>query len=314
MSFTGNITAVLGKDLASSLGRKGTESDVTLYNHKMGDTVLAFVEPSTYPEKIQSLVTALDIADQVLYKVTELSSFFAESLVTLDSLGMDRGFLILGPGILTDSLKKFLSGTVLSNYPVIEEQVVGIRDRLAEYKPESGGDVFVQIDHSFPVKGVGTVALGVVKQGVLKRHDELILFPTHVKAQVKSIQVNDVDVEEASKGLRVGVGLKNLRPEDVPRGTILAHEGTIQVSDTLTLNCSVSKFSPKAISVGDSFMLSTHLNYVPVKVADGSVSQGGTGQIKLTLEKKTPILPGRMLFMDPGQKMPRVFGYGTALP
>jgi selenocysteine-specific translation elongation factor len=314
MSFTGNITAVLGKDLAASLGRKGTESDVTLYNHKMGDTVLAFVEPAAYPEKIQSLVTALDIADQVLFKVTELNSFFAESLVTLDSLGMERGFLILGPDIMAENLKNFLSGTVLSKYQVIEEQVVSIREKLAEDKPEAKGDVVVQIDHSFPVKGVGTVALGVVKQGVLKRHDELTLYPTHVKAQVKSIQVSDVDVEDASRGVRVGIGLKNLRPEDVPRGTILAREGAIQVADTISLNAGISKFSPVSLSVGDAFMISTHLSYVPAKVLDGAIAQGKTGTVKISLERKIPLLPGRMLFLDPGQKMPRVFGFGEAIP
>ena len=313
MSLTGNVTAVLGRDLAASLGRKGTESDVTLYNHKMGDTVLAFVEPTTYPEKIQSLVSSLDMADQVVFKVTELSPYFAESLVTLDAIGMDRGFLIIGPNIIADSLKNFLAGTLLSKYPVIEEQVATIRDRLAEYKPEVKGDVIVQIDHSFPVKGVGTVALGVVKQGVLKRHDELTLFPTHVKAQAKSIQVSDVDVEDASRGIRVGIGLKNLRPEDIPRGTILAREGSIHSVDTFSLKASVSKFSPRSLSVGDSFMISTHLNYVPAKVVDGAIAKGGTGVIEVSLEKKVPLLAGRMLFLDPGQKMPRVFGFGEAV-
>jgi len=79
------------------------------------------------------------------------------------------------------------------------------------------------------------------------------------------------------------------------------------------LKASVSKFSPRSLSVGDSFMISTHLNYVPAKVVDGAIAKGGTGVIEVSLEKKVPLLAGRMLFLDPGQKMPRVFGFGEAV-
>ena len=309
MAFTGSVTAILGKDLAHDLGKKGTVSDVTLYNHKQGETVLAFVEASGYPDKVQSLITTLNMSDQVIFKVTELNSYFAETLVALDAAGMKNGFLILGPNVQADSLKKLFAGTPVENYPVIEQQVVPLRDKLAEYQTDSTGDVVLQIDHSFAVKGVGTVALGVVKKGTLRRHDELTIYPNHMKALVKSIQVSDVDMEEAGVGVRVGIAVKNLRPDEIDRGSVLSKKAVL-TADTFELNASLSKYSPRSLEVGDVFLASSAVNYVPATVVDGAVAPGAKAKIKIKLDKPVPVVTDRILFLDPGLKMPRVFGYG----
>jgi selenocysteine-specific translation elongation factor len=309
MAFTGSVTAVLGKDLAHDLGKKGTVSDVTLYNHKQGEKVLAFVEPTGYPDKVQSLITALNMSDQVILKVTELNSYFAETLVALDAAGMKNGFLILGPNVQADSLKKLFAGTPVENYPIVEQQVVPLRDKLAEYKTDSSGDVVLQIDHSFAVKGVGTVALGVVKKGILRRHDELTIYPNRMKALVKSIQVSDVDMEEAGVGVRVGIAVKNLRPDEIDRGCVLSKKDVL-TSDTFELNAVLSKYSPRSLEVGDVFLASSAVNYAPATVVEGAVSPGAKGKIKIKLDKSVPVIADRILFLDPGLKMPRVFGYG----
>ncbi|MCI4361477.1 MAG: hypothetical protein L3J91_07200, partial [Thermoplasmata archaeon] len=66
------------------------------------------------------------------------------------------------------------------------------------------GTVQVPIDHAFPVKGVGAVALGVVRRGSLTAHEKLRLFPTPKLVEIRSIQVHDVDVRAARTGERVG--------------------------------------------------------------------------------------------------------------
>jgi len=181
---------------------------VTLYNHKLNDVVLSFVEPSAYPDKIQSLVSSLNMSDQVLFKVDAVDASFAETVVALDAMGMGRGLLILGKDITPDSIAKFISGTVVSSYPTADEQVVELRDKLAQLRLGNDGNCMIQVDHSFSVKGVGTVALGVVKKGVVKKHDNLTIYPDRKKASVKSIQVQDLDVSEAAAGVRLGLAMK----------------------------------------------------------------------------------------------------------
>lgn len=313
MQFKGNVATVIGKDFAATLGKKGTASDITLYNHKIGETVLAFIEPTTYPDKIQSLVTALGIGEIVLLKVTEANAYFAETVVALDLMGMDKGLIIFGPNIQPEMLKSFLAGTVLSKYELVEDQPMIIKEKIAGKVEQKAGDVIVQIDHSFNVKSVGTVVLGVVKRGILRKHDELTIYPGKQKAQIRSIQVHDVDVDEAGVGVRVGLALKNLKPEDVSRGSIIS-KTEIKTVTEFEANTFVSKYAPRALKEGDQILVESALNYVPGKIVSGSVAQGGEGRIKVKLEKEMPILPDtRILFMDPGQKMPRVLGYGLII-
>ncbi|MFH0862697.1 MAG: EF-Tu/IF-2/RF-3 family GTPase [Candidatus Altiarchaeota archaeon] len=310
MAFRGNVTAVLGRDLGGQLGKKGTVSDVTLYNSKVGDAVLSFVEPSSYPDKVQSLLSSLNMADQALLRIDALDASLAESVVALDMVGVGKGYIVYGGSVNAGALKSLLEGTVAGSYEVLEDQSMVVKERLAQLECKNEGPAVVQVDHSFPVKGVGTVALGVVKQGVLKRHDNLLILPHKLKVSMKSLQVHDVDMEEAGTGLRVGVALKDIRPEDVPRGCILSVDGSVPVVRELEIDAVLSKYAPRPLGVGDQFSVNSCLNYVPAKVVSGSVEKGKTGRLKLSLEKETPILGGRVVFLDPGLKPPRVFGFG----
>jgi selenocysteine-specific translation elongation factor len=282
-----------------------------LYNHKVDDTILSFVEASSYPEKIQSLASALFMADQALLKVEAVDAYFAESVVALDALGVSKGYIILGEGVNAEVVKGFTAGTVVAGYETVEEQVVAVREKLAALRPGKEGDPIVQIDHSFSVRGVGTVALGVVKQGTIKKHDEVIVYPSHKRTQVKSVQVHDIDVEEATPGVRVGLSLKNAEPEDVPRGSIISTSSSIKIEKRIEAEAHLSKYSKRGIVVGDVVHAAAHLNYAPAKVVSGGVAAGGSGRVLLELDKEFPLLPGRMLLLDPGQKPPRVFGYAN---
>lgn len=296
--------------MAPSLGKKGTYSDITLYNHKHHDCILSFVQPTNYPDKIQSLVTAITMADQIILKIDQLNAVLAETIVTLNALEAKKGYLIPGENTTAESLKTITKDSVVSNYSQLEWQPALIREKLAEHAVNADGQPTVLIDHSFPVKGVGTVALGVVKCGTIKKHDELTIYPSRTKTLVKSIQVHDTDVAEAQAGVRVGLALKDIKPEELPRGTVLSLDPSIKTANTLELNTTLSKYSPREIKPQDTYLASAHLNYTPAKILEGQLKPGETGKIRLQLEKEIPLLPGRLTLLDPGQKMPRTHAGG----
>ncbi|MCL4324112.1 MAG: hypothetical protein M1144_01405, partial [Candidatus Thermoplasmatota archaeon] len=47
------------------------------------------------------------------------------------------------------------------------------------------GSLLLPLDHAFPVRGVGTVALGLVERGRVKAHDRLRLFQPASKFQAR---------------------------------------------------------------------------------------------------------------------------------
>ena len=292
--------------MAQKLGRKGTESDIAIYNFKSGDNVLSFVDPISHPEKIQGLLCAINMADQALLYIDELNPRIAEVILALDCAGLERGYVILAEEIL-DSAKKAFKGTVVEGYEMLNPQIADIRQKLSEFTLNPQGDTMVLIDHSFTVKGAGTIALGTVKTGSLKKHDTLHSSPKTGSLTVKSIQVHDRDVSCAFAGVRVGLCIKDAKPQDIPRGTVLSKTSTSPIS-TIQGEVFSQKFSKMPIKEGDNIMANSFMGFSPAKVIKGYIEPGNSSEAVIELEKPLSGLSSNVLLLAPGVKPPRVFG------
>ena len=71
----GNLmVAVIGvPGYASALAKKGTSTDITLYNLKKGEDTVTLVEPSRYPERLAPLFFASSEAKKAIVVVEELN-------------------------------------------------------------------------------------------------------------------------------------------------------------------------------------------------------------------------------------------------
>ena len=47
--------------VAKELGKKGTATDIAIYDRKTSDTIYTWALPITFPDKIQSLMQAINI-------------------------------------------------------------------------------------------------------------------------------------------------------------------------------------------------------------------------------------------------------------
>jgi selenocysteine-specific translation elongation factor len=194
---------------------------------------LSLVEPSQYPEKFPPLLYALALSDRAILAVTGLDRSVAETAATLDLFDLPVE-VRLGASVGEEEIRKAFRGLRLADAAMAPLDLLKLRSELLTWRaPVRDGPVVVGIDHYFPVKGVGTVALGFVRQGTLTAHSSLRLYPTERSVEVRSIQVHDVDVKEATSGERVGLALKGAEVDELARGQQLAAEGTLQVGTTL---------------------------------------------------------------------------------
>ena len=224
----GSVTvAVVGtNDLAKELGKRGTTSDLTLYNAVHDEHAATLVEPTQFPEKLPPLVQALAMADRCLLAVLELTRPVAEAIAAVELVDVPTT-IVLGPAVGDAELGRVLRGTRLEGAPRRPLDLPSLRAEVEGWDaPFVEGPVEVPIDHAFPVKGVGSVALGVVRRGVLHAHDRLRLYPTPKEVEVRSIQVHDADRKEATCGERVGVSLKGVDADELARGQVLAPPGS----------------------------------------------------------------------------------------
>merc|ERR1712151_1373472 len=75
----------------------------------------------------------------------------------------------------------------------------------------------------YKIKGVGDVLAGRVEQGLVKPNEEVIFLPTHTAAnacagKVFQIEMRHKAVPEAKPGDNVGMNVKNLDKQNMPRG------------------------------------------------------------------------------------------------
>ncbi len=169
---------VLGKqDIASEFGKKGTETDLTLYDRKESDVIKTWVTPSGFPEKIQPLFQAINLAEYVIFHVDKLDKFTGEQIIALDSLKKEKGILSHTFEVDESKLDAMIKGTVVEKYTKVDQDK--IKEEMDKLVPLSNdGPSEMVIDHCFDVKGVGTVILG--KQDIAsefgKRELKLILL------------------------------------------------------------------------------------------------------------------------------------------
>jgi len=234
--MAGGVTvAVVGStEVAKELGKKGTASDLTLFNAVHDEHAATLVEPTQFPEKLAPLLQSLAMADRCLLVVVELSRPVAEAIAAVDLVDVPTT-IVLGPNVGEAEVGRVLKGTRLEGAPRLPLDLPHLRSEIEGWTaPTLDGPVEVPLDHAFPVKGVGAVALGVVRRGVLRAHDRLRLYPTPKEVEVRSIQVHDIDRKEASCGERVGVSLKGVDADELSRGQVLAPAGDLLEGTTLT--------------------------------------------------------------------------------
>jgi len=279
--------------LAANLGKKGTHSDITLYNNDKETPKLAFVDPHSYPKTLKSLITALNISDMAVLCIpsTGMDAHTGECIIALDLLGFKHGIIALTKSDTTHmfaidelkaKIKQITAGTALEGWECLAintnksaknpfEGVDELKAKISAMAKEIEAEqaklndlpTRVFIDHAFNVTGKGCVVLGVTRQGISKDKDKTKIFPLDRDIEIRSIQSHDVDIPEAPTGTRVGMRLKNVQAKDIERGFIISDKEI--VSTDYTLECNFSKFTKK-VDPGSVLHLFVGLQSEPVRV------------------------------------------------
>jgi selenocysteine-specific translation elongation factor len=281
-----SIVTLLGPgEWARSIGKETSDTSFRVSALKKDDRIATVLHPSKYPEKIWSLLFPLALTDRVLMNVDRIGRELGETIIALDLINKKNGSLHVSERVDRTRFDALIKDTAIENWGemdpdpnILREQILETENRWPE-KPDA-----VVIDQAFPVKGVGTVALGFVISGNVKKHQELISFPNEKRTQIRSIQIHDKDHTEAPAGARVGLALKNIDPEDLPRGCVLSNEeGGIQKKETLDLDLKVSKFWKDELKEGANMHLWSSLQFVPVTI------ERMIGENKVKVRPESPV-------------------------
>jgi len=172
-------------------------------------------------ENVVVFVNKADIAGQDVLELVEI-----EIRDLLCDLGYDGGNcpVIFGSALLA------LNGDATN--PFGEQSIIRLIDAMDSFLPILPRDLkspfMLPIDSAFTVPGRGTVAVGTIKRGTIKKNAdcELLGFDAKLKASVSDIQVFKKSVDMAVAGDNVGVLLRGIKLQQVTKGMMLCQYGS----------------------------------------------------------------------------------------
>jgi len=181
---------------------------------------------------VPHLVVFLNKEDQVddeeLLELVELE--VRETLSNYDFPGDDIP-LVAGSALL--ALEALTEGTKKAGDDKWVDKIFALMDEVDNYipTPERATDktFLMAIEDVFSITGRGTVATGRVERGVIRVGDtvEMVGLGETRTATVTGLEMFQKTLEESMAGDNVGVLLRGIQKEEVERGMVLAHPGSI---------------------------------------------------------------------------------------
>lgn len=286
--------AVLRENVCKALAKKGTVDEIAFYNSGFQGKLITCVDPVQFPQKVHSLVFALNLSNYCVLIANSLTPAVGECIVAADFLAKNGCIISENP----DQFAPFVKNTALEQWKRFSS-IDEARTEILSFEPSAvEGPAKGVVDHSFEVKGVGSVALGVMLRGTLKVHDKLTAFPSGKAVEVRSIQKQDHDVESADCWDRFGISMKGATSADVGKGDFLSIAQLKTVSQ-LEAEVEASKFLKEPIGKTESketLHASVGLQVVPCELT-GQVKAGSKARVKLAFQKPLAFDAGDVLLL-----------------
>ena len=190
---------------------------------------------------IRNMIAGLGAIDLALLVVAADDGWMPqteEHFQILNYLGIRHGVVAItkcdlgDPARITADVREQLRGTSLSEMPIVQtsaraatgldelKQIIA-RVSASIPPPRDSGKPRLFVDRVFTLRGSGTVVTGTLTGGRLSRGKTISLQPQNLRARIRAIQSHNQSLEVALPGTRTALNLPDLRPDEIPRGSVL---------------------------------------------------------------------------------------------
>jgi selenocysteine-specific translation elongation factor len=292
--------------LGRELGKKGTLSDIAMYNRKTDEYIFTFMSP--VEDKLTAKSQIISSIDASIVVFSQMTRELGETVLMHGLVGLKEGTAVTTPYATPQQISSITDKTSMKSFRVEEKNPVKLLSILKDINPtrDNVSPAAIVVDHSFSVKGVGEVVLGFVKAGVVKKYDKLNLLPAGKEVVVRSIQVQDEDMDTAEAGTRVGLAIKGASVDEMERGSVLTASDSFKVLSQVELTFSKSPFYSDDVRNG-TFHATVGMQTSSVTVSDVQANA-------IVIESAKPLVYGlddTVLLLDLNAKKTRIVGKGN---
>jgi selenocysteine-specific elongation factor len=217
---------------------------------------IGFVDVPGHERFIRTMLSGVGPVRLVLFVVAADEGWKPQSeehLAIVDVLGVHDGVVALTKRDLVDAdragrtertVRERLAGTRLADAPIVACSSAtgeGIDDLAAALDamvgaapaPEEGDRPRQFVDRVFSIAGAGTVVTGTLTGGRIATGDEVELFPSGVRAKIRSLQTHQRRIETARPVSRVAANLAGIERSRIERGDVLGRPGDWRPTDVI---------------------------------------------------------------------------------
>jgi len=186
-------------------------------------------------------------------------------------------------------------------------------DTLKEPEKPTNLPLRLPLQDVYTISGIGTVPVGRVETGIMKKGMKVSFEPAHKEGEIKSIEMHHEEIPQALPGDNVGFNVRGIAKNDLRRGDVCGPiDAPPTVADEFTAQI-VVLFHPSAITVGYTPVFHCHTAQVActftelVKKLDprsGQVKEENPTFLKTGDAAIVKIKPSRPLVLEKLKEIP----------
>ena len=191
-----------------------------------------------------------------------------EHLNILNLLGVENGIVVITKcdivdqewiSLVREDITETISSTFLEGAPIVEvssktgqgiekliQEIINIADKAVKER-ELNTIPRLPIDRVFSIQGFGTVITGTLITGILKKGEEVEIYPVNKICRIRNIQVHSSDVEKAYAGQRTAINLSNIKKNEIYRGCVIAPVNSMKNTMMLDVKLNLLKSSKRVV-------------------------------------------------------------------
>lgn len=191
-----------------------------------------------------------------------------EHLNILNLLGVENGIVVITKcdivdqewiSLVREDITETISSTFLEGAPIVEvssktgqgiekliQEIINIADKAVKER-ELNTIPRLPIDRVFSIQGFGTVITGTLITGILKKGEEVEIYPVNKICRIRNIQVHSSDVEKAYAGQRTAINLSNVKKNEIYRGCVIAPVNSMKNTMMLDVKLNLLKSSKRVV-------------------------------------------------------------------
>lgn len=251
--------------------RRGITIELGFAHVKLPDgTPLGIVDVPGHERFVKNMVAGAAGIDFVMLIIAADEGVMPqtrEHLEICSLLGIRHGLVVLTKVDMVDEdwlalaqedITGFLAGTFLEQAPMfavssvtgqgMDELRAHIFAQAAALVPARHSDVFrLPVDRVFTMKGHGTVVTGTVVSGAVQVGQDAVFMPSALPTRIRNVQNHGHSASGAQAGQRCAVNVQGLDVEDIERGQVLAHPGTLFPAKRWMVRLTCLSSAPRAL-------------------------------------------------------------------